>query len=286
MAFDNDGPPWYPKEPLRSAPDGISARSRRGRIGETWWSERFLAALEAIAIDTRLARGRSYARSGQVMDLKVDRGCVSARVQGTRVAPYDVLIEILPFSKRQWQKAERAMAAEALFMAQLLAGEMPHDIEAAFRATGLSLFPDSPDAIQTDCSCPDWANPCKHIAATFYILAEAFDRDPFLIFSWRGRTKLELLESLRALRGSAAAQTESRNRDEVIPALQPLMPAFWRAGPLRSESSVIPHATAAPDALLRALGPAPIAIANQNLAEVLEPLYGTFSKAAEKRART
>jgi uncharacterized Zn finger protein len=284
MAFDGDGP-WFPREPRRAARDGISARSRKGRIGETWWSERFLDALEAIAIDTRLARGRSYARSGQVMDLEVRRGRVTARVQGSRRTPYSVQIEIRPFSKRDWQKAERAMAAEAIFLAQLLAGEMPHEIEEAFRATLLSLFPDSADALQTDCSCPDWANPCKHIAATFYILAEAFDQDPFLIFAWRGRTKQELLASLRELRGVAAIPTERRPPDDPVPPLLPLMPEFWRAGNTLSEPSVMPSAADAPDALLRELGPPPAAIREQKLGTLLTSVYRTFAEYAEKKAK-
>ena len=135
---------WSEYGPRRKAKDGIPARSRRGEIGETWWSRRFLEALEGVAADSRLSRGRSYARSGQVMDLKVEPGRVSARVQGSQPRPYGVRIALKPFSEAEWARVEEALAAEALFLAALLAGEMPRDVERAFAAAGLSLFPAKP----------------------------------------------------------------------------------------------------------------------------------------------
>src|SRR5437588_12759165 len=96
------------------------------------------------------------------------------------------------------------MASQAIFAAKLLAGEMPQDIEEAFSAVQISLFPLATTDLDTDCSCPDWANPCKHIAAVYYLLAERFDEDPFLIFKLRGRTKEQIIQVLREKR----AQTQ------------------------------------------------------------------------------
>ncbi len=113
-----------------------------------------------------------------------------------------------------WKKVEEEMAQKALFAAKLLAGEMPHNIEEAFAAAGMSLFPESSKDIKTDCSCPDSANPCKHIAAVYYILAEEFDRDPFMLFKLRGKTKDEITGSLRKKR---TAGTEGTPELEVLP---------------------------------------------------------------------
>lgn len=282
--------------PRLPAQDGIRARSQRGDIGASWWSKRFLAALESLTDPNRLKRGRSYARSGQVMQLRVESGGVRARVQGSRPTPYAVRIQVPPLTEAQWSRAEEAMAGQALFLAALLAGEMPRDIEEAFTAAGLSLFPASADELTTDCSCPDWANPCKHVAATFYILAEAFDSDPFLIFAWRGRTKEDLIAHLRARRAQASGSSP-RNPSVVgeprpgsgvglegVPL--PASPAeFWRAGAAAGELRFAPDVPENPDALLRQLGPGPVEIRGRPLAEVLAAAYRELTAAAAGRAR-
>jgi uncharacterized Zn finger protein len=181
---------------------GIAAHSKRGTIGDTWWSQRFIDLLESFGVGSRLQRGRNYARRGQVTELDVEPGVVLAKVQGSRYTPYRVRIRGKALSEQQWRRIEKAMGAQALPLAKLLAGEMPRDIEDVFAACKLTLFPRTSAEVKATCSCPDWENPCKHIAAAFYILAERFDEDPFLIFAWRGRHKDELLEHLRAQRGA------------------------------------------------------------------------------------
>lgn len=193
-----------PTKPL-AAEGGVRAKAQRGRIGATWWSQRFIAVLESFNMGARLERGRRYARSGQVMDLAVTPGLVTASVQGSRAKPYKVLIAVEKLGPAEWERVEGAMAGRAVFLARLLAGEMPEQIEEAFAACKLSVFPRSRRDLDTACSCPDSANPCKHIAATYYLLAEAFDDDPFLILAWRGRSREELLAGLRARRAAGAA---------------------------------------------------------------------------------
>jgi uncharacterized Zn finger protein len=107
-----------------------------------------------------------------------------------------VTIGVKPIPAAGWKKAITAMASEAVFTARLLNGEMPEDIEKAFTSAKLSLFPKSLRELDTDCSCPDWSNPCKHIAAVYYLLGEEFDRDPFLIFRLRGMEREGLLKAL------------------------------------------------------------------------------------------
>ena len=205
---------YAPSKPIK-AEGGIKAKSKRGSIGDTWWSKRWVSVLESFGWSNRLKRGRRYARSGQVLDFKLAPGRITARVQGSMPKPYAVTIEIKPLADQAWKRVEEEMAQKAIFAAKLLAGEMPHNIEDAFDAAGMALFPESSKDIKTDCSCPDSANPCKHIAAVYYILAEEFDRDPFMLFKLRGKTKDEITSSLRKKR---TAGLESTPESEVRPA--------------------------------------------------------------------
>ncbi len=181
---------------------GVKARSTRGDIGTTWWSRRFIDVLESFALGSRLTRGRNYARKGQVLSLSVEPGLVSASVQGSRPKPYQVTVELTPFPGLVWARAEIALAEQAIHSAHLLAGEMPGELEEVFAAAGAPLFPARIGDLSMRCSCPDHQVPCKHLAATFYLLAERFDADPFQILHWRGRTREELLDRLRELRGT------------------------------------------------------------------------------------
>jgi len=277
---------WWSFEhgPRRAAKDGIRARSQRGDIGESWWSKRFIEALQEVTDAGRLSRGRSYARTGQVMGLKVEPGRVTSRVQGSAPTPYAVSITLAPFTDAEWARAEDALAGEALFAAALLAGEMPRDVEQAFAAAGLTLFPTRPRELRTSCSCPDASNPCKHVAATYYILAEAFDEDPFLVLAWRGRPREQLLERLRELRGAAPTgdpplASDDAQAEELAPAAD-----FWRAGPELAELRFTPRAAEAPDAVLRELGPLPDAAGGPVVAAVLALAYRIFTPHAARRA--
>ena len=296
---------YVPPSPLR-AQGGIAARSRDGGIGESWWSERFIDLLESFGLGSRLERGRVYARAGQVIELDVEPGIVLAKVQGSRYTPYRVRIRAKVFSEYQWRRAEKAFAARALTLAKLLAGEMPDDIEEVLAACKLTLLPGSYDELRATCTCPDAANPCKHLAAVYYILAERFDEDPFALFTWRGMTREELLEQLRARRTKAtrkqaspdAASTDASAADEPPP-LSAVLDCFWRAGPELAELHVSPLAAEAPDALLRQLGRLPIgrerdpgldpacesdSETDPDLAELLARAYVQLAGAAERRA--
>jgi uncharacterized Zn finger protein len=231
---------WEPAAPRRPA-DGIKARTQRGKFGATWWAGRWLAALEQLVDAGRLSRGRSYARSGQVTRLEAGPKGIDARVQGSRPTPYKVTIRFRRLTDREWEAVAGAMADQALFAARLLAGEMPEQIEDAFRAAGASLFPAAEGDMETDCSCPDWSNPCKHLAAVFYLLGERFDDDPFLMFELRGRSKEQIVAALRERRATGTAPGASpavegdagpaagELEDETEPPA-PLLPAGADAG--------------------------------------------------------
>ncbi len=190
--------------PPRRVDGGLKARSTRGAIGRSWWSRRFLEVLESFALGTRLTRGRAYARRGQVLRLDVTPGLVIADVQGSRPDPYPVRIGLAAYPDEVWDRIEADLAGQAFFSARLLAGDLPPELEELFAAAGAPLFPADVDELDQHCGCPDFAVPCKHLAATFYLLAEAFDADPFQLLRWRGRSRTDLLDRLRTLRGGDA----------------------------------------------------------------------------------
>jgi uncharacterized Zn finger protein len=287
---------WPPARPIR-VEGGIKAHSKRGAIGEQWWSRRLIDVLESWGMSGRLARGRSYARAGQVLNFKLTQGKVTAQVQGSRVRPYDVRIGVLPLTTAQWRRVQDRLASQALFRAKLLAGEMPHEIEEVFADCGTPLFPRSAADLEMHCSCPDWGVPCKHLAAVCYVLAEEFDRDPFGLLAWRGRGREELLAALRQIRvpgsgpqrgglggvglagaepGGGAPGTAARaGLDAPAPPLEDCLDGFWSAGlspgRLRALSAASP--SAAPDLLLRLFPPPPVKVRGEDLADLLAPGY-------------
>ena len=231
--------------------------------------------LESYGMSGRLARGRSYARAGQVLDFELSQGKVTARVQGSRPRPYQVRIGVLPLTTAQWQRVQQRLAGQALFRAKLLAGEMPHEIEEVFADCGTPLFPRLASDLDMRCSCPDWGVPCKHLAAVCYVLAEEFDRDPFAMLAWRGKGRDELLAALRQIQGGPAAGTVPDGIDAPAPPLAECMEAFWSPGlsPARLRALATAPAPAAPDLLLRMFPPPPVQVRGKDLAEVLAPAY-------------
>jgi uncharacterized Zn finger protein len=173
----------------------------------------------------------NYARQGQVIDFHLSAGRVTARVQGTRPEPYDVIIRIDLITDGEWQTVVEKMAAQAAFSAKLLSGEMPWNIEDAFAEAGVNLLPMTARDLKTSCSCPDSANPCKHIAAVYYILAEEFDREPFMIFTLRGRTREAITRQLRIARSHEALDQESIDKIESTGVCaKPLLPDMFLQG--------------------------------------------------------
>ncbi|MDJ0575256.1 MAG: SWIM zinc finger family protein [Xenococcaceae cyanobacterium MO_234.B1] len=170
-----------------------------------WWVERWLELLDSYRFKKRLERGRNYAREGNVLSIDFRESKAFAKVQGSDVEPYQVSLALEPFTDEDWDYVIATMSQKAIYSAQLLAGEMPDNIEQVFTANGLSLFPFSLSDVRSRCSCPDKANPCKHIAAVYYQLGDRFSEDPFVIFQLRGRTREQILEMLRQLRSQRVA---------------------------------------------------------------------------------
>jgi uncharacterized Zn finger protein len=278
--------PFFPPSRPLKAVGGIKARSKRGPIGEQWWSRRFIDVLESFGMKSRLTRGRSYARSGQVLGFEISSGYVTAQVQGSRIKPYRVRLQVLPLTSKQWRRVEQELAARAVFRARLLAGEMPAEIEDVFAACGTPLFPKSVRDLEMTCSCPDWEVPCKHLAAVCYVLAEAFDDDPFGMLAWRGKGRDDLLAALRRTGGAAssaggAGSARTADRPMIDVTDRPLaesVAGFWTSGLSAARLRALPPATPAPaDLLLRGFEPPPIEVRGKDLATLLRPAYQLMS---------
>jgi uncharacterized Zn finger protein len=289
---ENFGWDYYSESRPRKVKDGIKVKSERGAIGTTWWSRRWVRALEGLGMGSRLTRGRSYARQGQVVSIDIEQGHVLSQVQGSLRKPYDVEIKLRPFNARQWDAITDAMSAQALFAAKLLAGEMPTNIEEAFAVAHISLFPTEQADLQTSCSCPDWANPCKHVAAVYYILADRFDEDPFLLFKLRGHTKEQIIEELRRKRVSDIDTQASEATPDQVPQtpqgddtmhLEDYLATFWQAS--EGLDTVRRQASTPQDgqmetvdkAVLKRLGEAPASIGGKSITAWLAHVYDSVS---------
>jgi uncharacterized Zn finger protein len=262
--------PFFPPSTPRSVDDGIKARSARGAIGTSWWSKRFIEVLEGLGVGGRLQRGRNYARRGQVISLDITAGAVSASVQGSRATPYRVRIGITAYGKAEWTAVEESLAGNAWYVASLLAGEMPADIEDVFTAVGLSLFPQSSAELSMDCTCPDWEVPCKHLAAVFYLLAEQFDEDPFRILAWRGRERDHLVGRMHEAESGGDEASAGAPLTEVLDTF------FISASPVP-----VRRASANTSLLVDQLPPVDVTVRSSPLPEVLRPIYATLRASDE-----
>jgi uncharacterized Zn finger protein len=162
-------------------------------LARTWWGKSWNKNLERYADYTnRIGRGRSYVRHGAVLDLKIEAGQVTALVQGSASKPYEVVIAIKGISQANWQKIKKQCEGQLKSLQDLLAGKFPKTLADIFFNQEKGLFP-SQQAISFDCSCPDWASMCKHVAAALYGIGARFDEDPSLFFKLRGVDTEELI---------------------------------------------------------------------------------------------
>ncbi len=273
---------YFPHTTPRKVKGGIKSQSKRGAFGQSWWAKRWIAVLEGFHIGQRLARGRSYARRGQVVSINIKKGEVTANVQGTRATPYKITIKVRVLTAANWKKLAKNLSSQALFAAKLLAGEMPQDIEKAFEDAGLSLFPNRLNDLKTECSCPDWSNPCKHIAAVYYLLGEEFDRDPFLIFKLRGMSREEFIGLLGQSGKKSAAKkrqgksTARKRQAEALPTAEPVSldaSAFWQGGSLPDDLFGEVRVPPVRAALPKRLGNFPFWRGKERFLDALEPVY-------------
>ncbi len=242
---------WYKTTTPKSVEGGIKAKSKKGAIASKWWSKKWIAALERFQIGARLNRGRAYARKGQVAELKIEKGMVTARVQGSRSGAYRIKIKLKTHSESVWKSIAEKVVEQPIFAAQLLGNEMPDEIETLFNPVKTPLFPKTHGDLETDCSCPDWSNPCKHIAAVYYLIAEALDSDPFLLFKLRGIEREEFLEMIRKCGGTEEIEEEPEIEPVELPTEEE---SFFGVVPEETDSNPSPKTPSLHAAIPKRLG--------------------------------
>jgi uncharacterized Zn finger protein len=260
---------------------------------EAWWVQRWVDLLNNYRFKKRLERGRRYAREGNILNIEYKGAKVVALVQGTAEEPYKLSIWLDSFTDEDWNYVIDSLAEHALFSAQLLAGEMPDDIESVFTANGLSLFPFQLAEVHSKCDCPDPKNPCKHIAAVYYQLGDFFREDPFILFQLRGRDRQQILDALRQKRQQSANTVDPDVAEVVVlpddeiataPAQPPLdVASFWRYDhPLDSSLVVV---TPASSTVLDLLDNIPLPVNDARIVMAhFRDLYQTVSQTAAMKA--
>ncbi len=258
-----------------------------------WWAQRWVDVLESFGWRRRLERARNYARQGNVLQVEFRGSKVSALVQGTALEPYKVSLSLDPFDDEQWKYVIESMAERAIFSAKLLSGEMPQTIEEVFTANGLSLFPYTKFDIHSKCSCPDPANPCKHIGAVYYLLGDRFSEDPFVLFQLRGRTKEQIISTLRQVR-SASNDAGSIDPLDLQPeAVDQSLNAqtFWQYNEQLEPSLVVVTPPPSSETVLDVLRAIPLKsdssqAASQAVLDYLKAVYAQVSQQAVLTAMT
>jgi uncharacterized Zn finger protein len=262
---------------------------QQGLGQQPWWVEQWMELIHSYRFKKRLERAWSYAREGNVVSIRFEGRRVHARVQGTDPDPYKVKLWLDVLNDEDWGYVLEALSQKARWSAQLLAGIMPADIERAFAASGKRLFPFKLQEVRSECSCPDKANPCKHISAVYYLMGDRFSEDPFVLFQLRGRTRSQLLGDLAKRRREGVVAPVEHAPHPVHPAIAD--PArWWRYdAPLDPDLVVITPAMEGESGLDGA-GPLPLAEeprfpeANQLFLETLKAHGTALAQQAMARA--
>jgi uncharacterized Zn finger protein len=248
-----------------SVKGGIRAQHPHGGNLRSWWSRRWTEVLENFRLGARLGRGRNYAVSGQVSTLSIEGGRVSASVQGSTPEPYESVILFQCVEGAAKERIIQALWRQPLLIARLLVGDLPYEIEPLFRAAGCPLFPQRNKDLTSRCSCPDWANPCKHLAAVYFLLGETISKNPLLLLALRGISRVDLVGDAPPAPAKAAAVSFSEK-------------ALTREGfygkphPEFEDYGTAPKA-ATPAPLIHRLGPLPFWRGQERFTDTLEHLY-------------
>lgn len=243
---------------------GIRFRRKAGLDGLPWHALRFLNAVEQNILPEAKVMAMEYAEAGQIAGYTVQSGVIEAQVQGRGARPYQVRITVAPLTREEWDRVIERMANEAVYAARLLTGEVPESIEECFAVVGRSLLPTPADPLATACDC-GLPQPCKHVAAAGYLLAERIEVDPVVLFALRGLEGERLLEKLQEQRtlqtsGVSQAHASASHEDDTsgLPPLERCVDDYWRPGPPLEDAIGAPPAEHVPHALLRRMGPSPM----------------------------
>lgn len=266
----------------------FTASGRSGSVpSRSWWSGRWLRSLSNWLSTTLLATGRLYVRRQQVYGLEVQVGMVSASVHEPDGSTCHVRIGVATFPDEVWEAAVRMMSEKVAYAASLLNNEIPRDIEDVFLTLGAGLFPERRSEFDVECSCPEWASYCPHVAATLVLVGDRLDEDPFLLFRLRGRAREQLLAELRSSRslrtrsseGPAPAGRTSLAGVAIEEPLDARLDEFWSMG---AELDALQIRVRPPEVdmeVIKLLG-VPTFVNEEGLLQRLAKVYRTVSEAA------
>jgi len=261
-----------------TAHGGIRAQTKSRKVGKNWWTKRWMAVLENHYMGAELPRGRAYAQAGQVLGLKIENGTVAATVQGSKKKPLKVDIKFRAAPKKQWDKLSTILSGQAIFAAKLLSGQMPESIEEVFEEQGIALFPVNIDDLETSCACGG-TGLCRHIISVYYILAEEFDRDPFLFMRLRGLEREKLICDI----GSTVKRTKAKAKyldmelhsgpREVGRPFTAEVTHFWNGGNVNEDNLGDIRIPPSPGSLSKHLGHFPMWRGEERFLDALELVY-------------
>ena len=249
------------------------------QFGHTWWGKQWLNSFNHIDHSNRLPRGKSYARNGKAHGIAIDGNTVTAKVDGSARRPYRVSVSVTSFTSQEKDIIVDAVINHPLFLSQLLARELPPRVHETLSRQRIHLFPRSWHDMDAQCNCPDYAMPCKHIAAVIYLIANEIDQNPFLVFQLHG---LDLLARLQQ-----EGFTSEQPAREDIPAVRALYQQLLPAPPAAAaQSPPVPDLSRIPecrDELLSLLTPNPLFYPGKDFKELLRKTLRAKSKEAAKQ---
>ena len=246
-------------------------RAQNSHVGNlrVWWSRRWTEVLENFRLGARLGRGRNYAVSGQVSSLAIHPGLVVAAVQGSDKEPYESDIRFQAVEGEAKARIIDVLRKRPMVIARLLVSDFPTEVEGLFRAEGCPLFPQRQNDLTSRCTCPDYANPCKHLAAVYYLLGEAITKNPLLLLELRGISRADLLGDAAEPEEQASEEAPAEAAAEVPLTREGFygvpQEAFHDYGP------ALKSVTPAP--LVFRLGPLPFWRGQERFIDTLEHLY-------------
>ena len=266
---------WYDRPAKKPIPEGAGIRGG-GKYGLTWWGQQWLNAFNHISDSNRLPRGRTYANNGSVRDIQIEANVICAQVQGSYL--YKVEIKIPKFSKQEQKQLGELIADNPVMLSSLLNRELPAELYHLCLENGIQLFPTSWRSFEASCSCPDWAMPCKHLAAIIYLIANEIDKNPFLVFA------LHDFDLLQHLEQAGYATRESAHHIPALSALLQPMEVKVETGftidPAKLEAldfSAVPECR---DNLLAILSDNPVFYPSGDFKALLKKVLGNVAKKA------
>jgi len=253
----------------------------RKSYGNTWWGKQWLNALKNIDFSNRLPRGRTYANKGMAKDIEIIGNKITAKVDGSRPRPYQVSFVIPKFTPKQQAQIVESVIEHPMHLSELLNRKLPPQLMQICADKGIHLFPDSWNDIKGNCSCPDWAVPCKHMAAVLYLIANEIDQNPFLVF------ELHDFDLFKALK-RAGYTTQEQHDISILPlerlrqsVTQQHKKVIWSDEKFNQlDFSTIPNCKTD---LLAILGEKPVFFPSGDFKKVLESVYTKTAKNLDRK---